>query len=97
MRFVWLTGMVLGCGVEPADVEESDPEALMIGGCHPSDPDYPECAEGDGPTLPPGGCGGHDGCYWWCRQIYQCVGPYWDECDDLSDCLDDCDADYPGC
>jgi hypothetical protein len=41
-------------------------------------------------------CAGYDTCYCLCRWRNRCdQNPA--ECDDLSECLNDCDAQYPGC
>lgn len=98
MRFALLALFTIGCEVEDpdtADLEEYDADGLMIGGgCHPSSPNYPDCAEG-GPSIPSPNCSGHDGCYWVCRQQHQCTSGA--ECDALADCLDQCDVRYPNC
>lgn len=48
------------------------------------------------PTIPPPSCSGYSTCYCLCRWFNRCdQNPA--ECDDLADCLDDCDAEHPGC
>lgn len=49
------------------------------------------------PTIGGGGsCSGLSTCYCFCRFYHRCdLDPA--ECDPLAQCLNDCDAQYPGC
>lgn len=56
-------------------------------------PDWPECNNVDSPTP---GCNGYGTCYCVCRWFNRCdLNPA--KCDSLSDCLNNCDAQYPSC
>jgi hypothetical protein len=56
-------------------------------------PDWPECNTVDGPTQ---GCNGYGTCYCVCRWSHRCdLNPA--QCNPLSDCLNNCDAQYPSC
>lgn len=74
----------------------------------PVQPDSPACPDSTAafpdeeaspivPTIGGGGsCSGLSSCYCFCRYNHRCdLDP--SECDPLSQCLNDCDAQYPGC
>lgn len=59
-------------------------------------PAWPDCNSGSGGTLPGPSCGGLASCYCFCRYYHRCdLDPA--QCSPLSQCLNGCDADYPGC
>lgn len=83
---------------------EAPPIVPMIGGstCHAflpdgsPNPDWPECNSSDGGSIPGPSCDGIGTCYCFCRYYHRCdLDPA--ECDPLAQCLNDCDAQYPGC
>jgi hypothetical protein len=59
-------------------------------------PDWPDCNGGSGGTLPGQNCAGLASCYCFCRFDHRCDldGA---QCNPLSQCLNSCDANYPGC
>lgn len=65
-----------------------------LGDCYIGSPDYPECVDPDGSTIPEPTCDNKPACYCVCRYSHQC----WhdpSECNALADCLDSCDASFP--
>ena len=79
------------------DETASGDDAHRIGGlgdCYIGSPSYPGCVEPSGPTIPGPSCAGHPICYCLCRVDHQC----WNdpsECDDLGECLSECDEEAP--
>jgi hypothetical protein len=59
-------------------------------------PDWPDCNSSDGGSLPGPSCDGIGMCYCFCRYYHRCDQDP-NECDPLAQCLNDCDAEYPGC
>ncbi|EYF05161.1 hypothetical protein [Chondromyces apiculatus] len=89
-----------GCTVEVIDTEEqeqvAETEQAITGGgsCNSTDPDWPQCNGGNGPTIPPPECTGKTSCYCLCRLDHPCIqNPA--ECSPLSACLNQCDRDFP--
>jgi hypothetical protein len=83
---------------------EAPPVVPMIGGSTCSaflpdgspNPDWPDCNSTDGGSLPGPSCDGYGMCYCFCRYYNRCdLDP--NQCDPLAQCLNDCDAEYPGC
>ena len=83
---------------------DAPPIVETIGGstCHAflpdgsPNPDWPECNSGTGPTIPSPSCSGYSTCYCFCRYNHRCdQDPA--ECTPLANCLNSCDAQYPGC
>jgi hypothetical protein len=58
-------------------------------------PDWPDCNGGSGGTLGQS-CEGLATCYCFCRFYHRCDLDA-AECNPLAQCLNSCDADYPGC
>ena len=59
-------------------------------------PDWPDCNSGSGGTLGGPSCGDLATCYCFCRFYHRCDLDA-AECNPLAQCLNSCDADYPGC
>lgn len=59
-------------------------------------PAWPDCNGGSGPTIPGPSCADLATCYCVCRSDHRCDLDA-AECNPLSQCLNGCDADYPGC
>jgi hypothetical protein len=59
-------------------------------------PAWPDC-NGGGSGIPPGpNCADHASCYCFCRFDHRCDLDA-AQCDPLAQCLNSCDANYPGC
>ena len=59
-------------------------------------PDWPDCNSTDGGSVGGSSCDGIGTCYCVCRYNHRCDLDA-SECDPLTQCLNDCDAQYPGC
>lgn len=59
-------------------------------------PAWPDCNSGSGPTLPGQNCADKASCYCFCRFDHRCDLDA-AQCDPLAQCLNSCDASYPGC
>jgi hypothetical protein len=96
-----LTVFAYACATDPVSVDDppaTDEAQQDIGGgsCHPSDPGYPQCAEG-GPTVPGPSCNGINFCYCACRYNNPCAANG-TGCAARAACLTSCDRQYPaGC
>lgn len=59
-------------------------------------PDWPDCNSGSGGTLPGQNCADLASCYCFCRYYHRCDLDA-AQCNPLAQCLNGCDANYPGC
>lgn len=92
-----LFALALPAMAQDAPVESPTLEPLALN-CPDSTPALGVEAPPVLPTIGGGGgtCPGHESCYCFCRFYHRCdQDPA--ECDPLAQCLNDCDAQYPGC
>jgi hypothetical protein len=82
-HLLFLASMVLGVGCA-TDPTPADPNA-----------DQTELTNQADQEIGGGSCPAHDNCYSLCRIRYKCTTTT--TCNQLSHCLDQCDADYPTC
>lgn len=79
---------------EAEEGQVGEAEQAIGDGCNSTDPNWPQCNGGNGPTLPGPDCNGKGLCYCFCRVDHPC-GQDPSQCSPLASCLSQCDAQYP--